>query len=199
MATTAPSLPSNNSPLDPIMIRVSAGDHEAFAVVVDALQWPLRCWLAVRCPPQIDPDEIAHLALVEAFRCRERYQMGTNLRAWIWGIARHKLLSELATLRRASDRRAQGNAADIIDQLVASDDDEGEDDVASEVAALRQCLADLRPEARDLLARHYDVGQPLADIAACVGRSLTAIKKALFVLRRRLRDCMQSRLRGDSA
>jgi len=180
------------------MVRVVAGDREAFTAVVEALQWPLRCWLAVRCPPGLDPDEIAHLALVDGFRCRDRYQAGTSVRAWIWGITRNKLLTGLATLRRAHERHADLDPAALIDRLVASaDDDAGSE--AEEVAALRHCLGGLTSDGRILLSRHYDIGQPLAEIAAEVGRSLPAIKKALFVLRRRLHDCMQTRLREGSA
>jgi len=190
-----PTEPHPNSAaagLDQAMVRAIDGDQEAFGIVVEALQWPLRCWLSVRCPPGIDPDEIAHVAFVDAFHWRERYQPGSDVRAWIWGIARNKLLTELATRRRAHERHAELDPEILIDQLVDSTDDEGE-----EVVALRRCLSGLPPASRALLSRHYHLGQPLAEIAAAVGRSLVAIKKALFVLRRRLHDCMQSRLKED--
>lgn len=178
--------------LDQALVRAIAGDVESFGFVVESLQWPLRCWLAVRCPPGIDPDEIAHVAFVAAFHCRDRYQPGSEVRAWIWGIARNKLMAELATRRRAHDRHADLDPEALIDQLVGSDDDMG-----AEVAALRHCLSGLAPASRALLSRHYHLGQPLAEIAAAVGRSLVAIKKALFVLRRRLHDCLQQRLKED--
>ena len=175
--------------LNAALTRTQQGDHDAFAEIVEALQWPLRCWLAVRCTPEVDPDEIAHVAFVEAFRCRDRYAPGTSVRAWIWGIARNKLLAELALARR---RNACQLSAEVLLTQVDADTPPAVGDEAREVLVLRRCLTRLTSSARDILSRHYDHGQPLAEIATVLGRTVAAIKKALFVSRRRLQQCVEA-------
>jgi hypothetical protein len=38
----------------------------------------------------MDPDEIAHLAFIEAYRNLERYRAESNFFAWLCVIARHR-------------------------------------------------------------------------------------------------------------
>ena len=84
--------PKDQAQLDAAIARTRSGDADAFDAVVRACSWPLRCWLAGRCPPEIDPDEVAHLAFVAAYRCLAEYRSETNFRSWLWTIAKHQLL-----------------------------------------------------------------------------------------------------------
>lgn len=181
--------PLNESELDDALRRTQQGDSEAFTQVVSALQWPLRCWVAVRCPPGIDPDEIVHQAFITAFQNCQRYELGTSVRGWLWTVTRHQLLGELTTLKRR-----KGVRIEALDRHLAAAVDDAAAEDHGEVAALRLCLAGLTEDSRELLAQHYHLGVPLGDLARLAGRSLSAIKKALFLLRRRLQTCLQQRL-----
>jgi RNA polymerase sigma-70 factor (ECF subfamily) len=61
-------------------------------------------------------------------------------------------------------------------------------------AALRLCLERLRPVDRDLVLSHYEEGHSLARCAELSGRSVNALKVALFRLRAGLRRCITDRL-----
>src|SRR3954469_13775259 len=86
--------------------RVRGGDVDAFGEVVRACEWSRRGWIAARCPPEVDPDEVAHLAFIQAFSHLGDYTAGTRFRSWLWTIARNQLLSEMARPPRR-DARAQ--------------------------------------------------------------------------------------------
>jgi RNA polymerase sigma-70 factor (ECF subfamily) len=176
--------------------RVRAGDIDAFAEVVRACEWPLRAWVAARCPPEVDSDEVAHLAFIHAFSHLGEYQPGTRFRAWLWTIARHQLMSEVTRARRR-----EGNDDQYLPEAMRQ---ALERDVAGEhgdeeyLEALRQCVGGLAPQARTLVDRHYRDGEPLAEIAQALARSVASIKKALFLTRRTLEDCVRRQVRGSA-
>lgn len=176
------------------MLRVQAGDRAAFAVVVERYARPLRAWLAPRCPPEVEPDEVAHCVLVKAFTAIAMYRPGSNPGAWLWAIARAQLLGAVteASRRRA---RASVHAPGILADLAAARAAEPDDDPRLE--ALGGCLERLGEGARDLLRRRYELEQPIAAMATELGRSAGALKKALFTIRERLHECLQGRLGAE--
>lgn len=50
-----------NAALDRQLCATAGGDLSTFDDVVRTLHWPLRLWLAARCPLEIDPHENAHV------------------------------------------------------------------------------------------------------------------------------------------
>src|SRR5258708_32186861 len=98
--------------IEKAIARVREGSVDDYEFVVRAFQGRLRGMVANSCPPGLDPDEIAHLAFVEAFRKIDGYQPGTRFFAWICTIARLILLSELRKMRR--EMRSRGNYPGLV-------------------------------------------------------------------------------------
>jgi len=176
--------------------RVRHGEVNEYAVVVQAYQRRLRAWLASVCPPQLEPDEIAHRAFIEAYKQVDRYQPGTNFFAWLSAIARNLLLAELKRLQRQ-----QKNAANYLEHVVVN----GLIDAAVEpleaqeerIAALRACQTLLSERSRSLLRERYTLNTPLEVVAHHVGKTVAAVKFQLFAIRQKLRECVRRKLRGD--
>jgi RNA polymerase sigma-70 factor (ECF subfamily) len=179
--------------LDRLITAAASGDQAAFDQVVTGLGWRLRLWLAARCPPEIDPDEVAHLTLVHAYRIAGTYAPGTQARAWIWAIARNQLRAQITALRRTQAHQAQYLPEAVRAALARQTADHPEADDA-EVAALRRCLEQLPATTRSLLDGFYGDDQPLAALAAQVQRSTGAVKKQLCLVRQALRTCIERRL-----
>jgi RNA polymerase sigma-70 factor (ECF subfamily) len=175
--------------------RVRGGDVDAFGEVVRACEWSLRGWIAARCPPEVDPDEVAHLAFIQAFTHLGEYTAGTRFRSWLWTIARNQLLSEIQKARRREGHAQYMPEAmrDALGRDLA--EDRGEDEY---LEALRRCVDRLAPQARAMVDSHYRDGRPLADIARTLARSVASIKKALFLARRTLEDCVRRRVAGGA-
>jgi RNA polymerase sigma-70 factor (ECF subfamily) len=60
--------------------------------------------------------------------------------------------------------------------------------------ALLECLRRLRPDQRSMLARRYEPGGSLKDVAAACGRPAKAVCEALRRLRETLMRCIEKRL-----
>ncbi len=179
--------------------RVLAGEVEAFSLLVDRHEWPLRAWLAGRCPPEIDETELAHRAFVRAFEVLATYRQGESFRAWLIGIARHLLLAECKKLRnRAEGDRRYGEMLLCGAQERLVEDEEPDAERGSlELEALTSCLDQLPDHLRELIDARYVREEPVKDLAERLGRSEGAIKKHLFVIRRQLHDCIGRRLARD--
>lgn len=175
--------------IDVLVRRVRAGDSESFGELVRAFEWPVRAWITARCPAGADADEVAQLTFVEAFKNIGRYEPGTDFAAWLFTIARYQVMGELTRLRRLADyhERYFPHALALELERRAVGDEPLED---RRLGALRACLAALGEPARQLLDQRYTHEVPLQRIADELGRSEGAIKKSLFLIRRKLHDCL---------
>ncbi|MBI1367933.1 MAG: sigma-70 family RNA polymerase sigma factor [Planctomycetes bacterium] len=109
--------------------------------------------------------------------------------AWALGIAHLKVLSH-----RKKFARQPHLLSDATLQLVADQYDAERDQLETQMAALQDCLAQLKPHERALLAARYDAVAPIADYAARTGKAVNTLYKSLDRLRRRLLECVQHRL-----
>jgi len=178
--------------LERVIDQIRGGDVDAYIDVVRLLEHRARSWVTARCPPGSDPDEIAHEAFITAYDQLDRYQAGTSFRAWFFAILRNKLLSAYGRARdrnRAKHRYALHAIAQEQERRLAEERAPNDDEEA--LATLRSCLAGLAPGARELVQLRYDRAEDLASIARHTGRSIGALKKAFFKIRRQLLECLQ--------
>ncbi|MBV8880141.1 MAG: sigma-70 family RNA polymerase sigma factor [Planctomycetaceae bacterium] len=173
--------------------RVREGGVDDYEVVVRAFQGRLRSVVANSCPPGLEPDEIAHLAFVEAFRKIDAYRPDTRFFAWLCTIARLILLSELRKLRREARSREHYLEAVAVDALEAELETGSELDELR-VRALRGCLEALPEHLRQAVQLRYDRDASIDRISQRLGKSAGAVKVQLFDTRRKLRDCVNRKL-----
>jgi len=133
---------------------------------------------------------IAEELTQEVFLVALRKQMrpGPGMRLWLRDVAKKLALNEL--------RRKRPEALDFS----GSEPPGGSPEAAprasfdEELAALRQCLAELAEPDRKLLASRYERQEPLEVAAAGFTQSVGYVKQRLFRLRKRLPDCVGRRL-----
>lgn len=186
-----------NTEIERAIERVRDGDADAFEVVVTTWEWPLRSWLASRCPSAVEADDIAQRAFVEAFRNIARYQTGTDFRAWLWAIARAQLMGEATRVRRIEDyrRRMLPEVLHQAEERRCATDNPAD---GARLDALRGCMRALPDQHQQLLDLRYNDDLDLTAIAQRVDRSVGALKKAFFKIRRQLSDCIDKRLANAS-
>ncbi len=134
-------------------------------------------------------EDLAQEVFLLAFR--KGLRPGVGARTWFRKTARFIALNE-----RRRRRPLPMEPADIerlCDAAVAPGG-AAEPDFAAELAALRQCLADLKEADRRLLAARYERRDPLERIAGAEGQTVGYLKQRLFRLRLRLRACVKKRL-----
>jgi RNA polymerase sigma-70 factor (ECF subfamily) len=138
-------------------------------------------------------EDVAHDAVLEAWRVRDRFRETEDFGRWLRGIARNLLRRRFAEKNRLvvpfSD--AVVDRLEIAWARLRRDDDDSE-----RVDALRLCLDALDPAERRRLTERYGNDRSIDEIAAMSGRTTDAVKMLFMRLRRRLQECVERRLGG---
>ena len=188
---------SNTEPsLDDVIRRVNAGDQRCFEIIVRRLERPLRAWLATHASPAVDVDEVAQRSFVIAFKKLGDYEIGTDFPAWLFTIARFQLMTELTRLRRVADYHARF-APDLLERELERRCQEPAGQDQEKLDCLKQCVASLGENLRRYVEWRYDEEIPLEEMAKRTGRSVGAIKKQLWQIRRKLQECVERRMKTE--
>ena len=185
-----------NDDLDAWMTRArDTGDQDAFAQVVESCHHLLRATLLRETGDPDLADEMAQDAFARAWAKREQYRPGTSPRAWLLTIARSHLMDHHR--RQDRDRR---HVKDLVRQELLRhlpELDEAPADGAR-LSALRECLAQLGEEHRQLIDLVHGRGLPSDAAADEMGIKPEACRQRLSRLQRRLRECCERRLEGET-
>ena len=181
-----------DAPLEAAIRQVRGGDVQAFTAVVRRFERPLRAWLAAHAPPGVDVDEVAQTTFIAAYSRLDDYAPGTNFAAWLFTIARYQLKTETTRLRRIADYRSRYAPDLLARELDRRSDEPAADD--TQLGFLRECLEAVDDRRRRFLTWRYDEAIPLAEMAERSGRSVMAVKKQLWLLRRQLQECIEGKL-----
>jgi RNA polymerase sigma-70 factor (ECF subfamily) len=183
----------NESDVEEAIRQVQEGSADAFEVVVRAHQGRLRAVIANACPAGIDPDEVAHLAFVEAFRKIDQYAPGTRFFAWLSTIARILLLVEIRKSKRET-RGRESYLEQAVTRVLEAELEAGSGLDEMRVRALRGCVSLLPESFRAVIDLRYRRDDSIETISRQVGKSEAAVKFQLFDIRRRLRECVNKKL-----
>lgn len=182
--------------LDAWMTRArDTGDQDAFAQVVESCHHLLRATLLRETGDPDLADELAQDAFARAWAKRDQYRPGTSPRAWLLTIARSHLMDHHR--RQDRDRR---HVKDLVRQELLRhlpELDEPPEDGAR-LGALRECLAQLGDEHRQLIDLVHGRGLPSDAAADEMGIKPEACRQRLSRLQRRLRECCERRLEGET-
>ncbi|QVM85530.1 sigma-70 family RNA polymerase sigma factor [Novosphingobium decolorationis] len=167
----------------PESITPTSGD-EAFRRELMGVLPHLRAFARGLCGRHDFADDLVQETAVKAWTARERYQVGTNMRAWTFAILRNHYLSEL----RKSKRQTDVEDADMERMLVMEADQEGPVHLGDMEAALQK-LAPERREAVLLVGASGFSYEEAADIAGCpIGTMKSRVARARTDLTRMLAD-----------
>src|SRR5437667_12152702 len=129
----------NEETIEEAIRRVREGSVDAYETVVAGCQGRLRAMISNMCPPGLDPDEIAHLAFVEAFKKIDQYTPNTRFFAWLSAIARILLLVEIR-MRKREARGRESYLEQAVTEVLESEIDAGSELDEMRVRALRGCM-----------------------------------------------------------
>ncbi len=186
----------DDSVLDDAIRGVRRGNTAAFETVVRRLERPLRSWLAAQAPPGVDVDDVAQRSFVAAFTRLEDYELGTNFAAWLFTIARFALKTEVSRLRRVADYHVR-YAPDFLQRELERRGCEPPELQQARLEHLQTCLGQLGQHLHRFITWRYAEEIPLDEMAARCGRSVPAVKKQLWQLRRKLHQCVQARMAAE--
>jgi len=175
---------------------VRGGNTAAFEVVVRRFERPLRAWLATHAPPGVDVDEVAQQSFLAAFARLSDYEAGTNFTAWLFTIARFHLKTEVSRLRRVADYHVR-HAPALLQRELERRSSEPPEIQQMRLEHLQTCLGGLGEHLHRFITWRYVEEIPLEEMAARSGRSVAAVKKQLWKLRRKLHECVEARMTAE--
>jgi RNA polymerase sigma factor (sigma-70 family) len=159
------------------------------AVVAEHGATVLRVCRAVLGPA--DADDAWSETFLAAMRAYPDLPEGANVEAWLVTIAHRKAID----VTRAAARRAVPVAQPPDDALAAASD--------SFDADLAAAVARLPAKQRQAVAYHYLAGLPYTDIAAILGGSTDAVRRAaadgIAALRRGYPGATRTRTKGEAS
>jgi RNA polymerase sigma-70 factor (ECF subfamily) len=169
---------------DAVLAAAQTGEGWAFQRLFDWLARPVAAYL--RGAGLEDPEGTANECFLRVFGGIERFTGSeARFRSWVFAIAHNLVIDE----RRRRGRRPQ--QSELLDEggpIVAGADDDALVSLGDE--RVRELLADLPPDQRDVLLLRVIADLSIEDTATALGKRPGAVKslqhRAAASLRRRL-------------
>lgn len=142
----------------------------------------------------IAPDWVHDLAqevFLVAWRESDSFDSQRDIGKWLRGIARNLVRNEL----RKDQRRKRILHEGLSELLVRSLEGETEapDWEQCRMPALRDCVEQLAPKSRQIVAGRYSDGWKTPDLADHLGMTAAAVRQALMRIREQLKQCIEFR------
>ncbi|MAI88978.1 MAG: RNA polymerase subunit sigma-70 [Hyphomonadaceae bacterium TMED5] len=162
-----------------------------FKSELSALIPHLRAFARNLCNDATQADDLAQETLLRAWKARESYQEGTNLKAWAFTILRNTFYSE----KRRSWRRQPLDPEVAEATLVANDDASA----SMELLALRNAMNRLPDDQREALILVGAGGMPYEEVAEICGCAVGTIKSRVNRARNALAVILETNEAGFSS
>lgn len=175
------------------MADESIDDDAEFVAELTRLQGSLEVYVGGLLPGDPGREEVVQQTNAKIWQKRGEFTTGTHFRAWAFAIARYEVLN----YRKHQARHARLMLSDELEQTIAEEMPQLDDDLAERRTALKDCLDELKSESRDLLMSRYGSKESIAETAERVGRSVGGLRVTLSRLRSALSDCIDRRIESE--
>lgn len=170
--------------------------EETFVRLVVSHQAALGAFVLALLPGHPDVDDVVQEVNTLLWKKRGEFQVGTNFKAWMFSVARFKVM---ALWRDQKRKKVWTVPEETLNRLIDDAADvcfEAED---PRHVALRECIHGLRPHDRGLILRRYFEGYSLKQVAREVGRKSDNLKGSLHRIRLALRACVRRKTASGGA
>ncbi len=164
-------------------------DTEEFIELLTGAQSSVFAYVVSLCHDHARAKDILQETNVTLWRKAEDFEEGTNFTAWACRTAYFHVLNH----RRKYSREQLVFDEDVFDYLAERQEQRSED-TDDRLAALKDCLANLPADQRDLVNRRYEPGASVQRIAEEDGKSVGAVSQALYRIRAVLQTCVEKKL-----
>jgi RNA polymerase sigma-70 factor (ECF subfamily) len=176
------------SEVDPLLIeRIARGDRLAMQVLFSRHRVRVFRFLLRYIRDEASAEDVLADVFLDVWRQAGRFEGRSSVSTWMLSMARFKALSRV---RQRSDAPLDEDyAAGIADEA-----DDPEIDLAKrdKGAALRNCLAKLSVDHREIIDLVYYHEKSVEDVAQIVGISAATVKTRLFYARQKLSEILKA-------
>ncbi len=141
-------------------------------------------------------EDVVQEAMLVVMKKSDQFQEGTSMLAWCRAIVRLEVL-RVKQRRQREQTLAERLLGDAIDAAFEEfQRAQRRDEAESWREALEHCLQQVPERGRRVLEARFVDELSYQQIGERVGMTLEAVRKALFRLKRQVRSCVETSLRG---
>lgn len=175
------------------MGRYARGDATAFEALYRRHEMRIWRYLDRNVGNRAMAEELMQEVWFAVARDAERYRPGARFTAWLFAIARHRMLDSVRARRPQVTLDSLAFEPEAFVGLLATEPDAGPLAAAvarDEAAALRRALAQLPREQRDAFLLQVEGELSVEEVAAITHTSFETTKSRLRYARSRLRELL---------
>lgn len=168
----------------PSLVEAAKEDSAAFGQLYRHYVQPIYRYLYSQVGSVHDAEDLASQTFMTAYESLRRYRERGFFSAWLFRIARSKLMDHFRRNRREVRLEAAENVAVMQDTLgqVIQDED---------VSEIQFLICELTDDEQDLLRLRYVADLTFAEIADLLGKREDTIKKSIYRLLARLKSQLE--------
>lgn len=170
------------APADEALIaRIAQGDRLAMKVLFARHNVQVYRYVLRLLRDEMMAEDVISDVFLDVWRQADRFEGRSAVSTWLIAIARFKALS---LLRKRREQGLDDEVAESIEE--PSDDPERVTTKRDKGEKLRQCLASLSPEHREVIDLVYYHEKSVEDVAKIVGIPENTVKTRMFYARKKL-------------
>jgi len=167
----------------------NAAQHEAFVQLYVKHEAAVFSFVLAMVSHTADAEDIVQRASMTMWRCFDKFELGTNFRAWAFQIAKNEVLNHLSKIKR--DRHV---FSEKLIGLLADRAEEQAENLDARRRALDSCVEKLPADESEIVKGCYREGSTIRSFAEQSGETANKVYKQLNRIRRRLQKCIERQL-----
>ncbi len=172
-----------------LMGRLQGGEEAALAALMERWERPVKSVIARLVFNAGEAEELAQETFVRVWQQREKFQVGAEVRPWIFSIAVNLARNRLRWWRRRPEvALEEWSGAEEGETGRAG---EGEMERKERAAAVREAIAALPTELREAIVFFQYEEMSQAEVAATVGASVKAVEARVARAKEKLRVALR--------
>ena len=168
--------------------------HEEFVTLYVRHEAAVFSFVLAMVSHTADAEDVVQRASMTMWRCFDRFEPGSNFRAWAFQIAKNEALNHLSKNKRDRHVFSEKLVAMLADQA-----EERADDLDARRRALDFCVEELPADDHELVKGCYREGSTIRSFAEQSGETANKIYKRLNRVRRQLQKCAERQLGLEEA
>lgn len=173
---------------DAAPIAESKNNVAAFSVLYDRYVQPIYRYLYYRVGSAPEAEDLTSQTFLSALEALPRYQHQGNFAAWLFRIARGKMIDHVRRQQKQLPLKDAylSEAGDLLAEIADAD----------EIAQLWVLIHKLEDGEQELIRLRYTAGLPFAQVAAILGSNENTVKKSLYRIVARLQSQLEDLQHG---
>ena len=180
-----------------LIVRYARGEAAAFAVLYRRHEMRVWRYLERNVGNRATADELMQEVWFAVARDAVRYEPTGRLTAWLFAIARDRMLDSIRTTRRQVSLESLGGEAETVVGQLTTEPSVGPLAalvVRDQTTALTRAMAQLPHEQRDAFLLQIEGDFSVAEVATITGSSVETTKSRLRYARTKLRALLSEHI-----